>query len=201
MKTLHYFMGMATAILILSACGSADRRTADDSVEQAMNVNDTTALVYEDDADFAVRAADAGLAEIQLGRLAMERATDPRIKDFATRMVRDHEQVNDELLAIAARHEITLPPAASADKVDKERELREKTGQDFDREYIEVIVDEHDDAVSLFEDASSDARNADLQAFAAKTLPALKKHLEEARSLRDSISPSDTTAVRRPPMP
>jgi len=201
MKTLNYLTGMATAIVMLSACGSADRRSADDSVDQAMDVNDTTAMVYEDDAEFAVKAADAGLSEVQLGRLAMERATDARVKDFATRMVRDHEQANDELLSIAARHNITLPPAASEDEVDKQRDLREKSGADFDRAYMRQMVDDHDDAVSLFEDAASDARNPDLQSFAARTLPALKKHLEEARSIRDSISPGDTSRTTRPILP
>lgn len=201
MKTLNYLTGMATAVFILSACGSPDRRNADDSVDQAMDVNDTTAMVYEDDAEFAVKAADAGLSEVQLGRLAMERASHARVKDFATRLVRDHEQANDELLAIAARHNITLPPAASHDEVDMQRDLREKSGADFDRAYIRHMVDHHDDAVSLFEEAASDARNTDLQAFAAKTLPTLKRHLEEAEAIRDSISPGDTSRTTRPILP
>lgn len=201
MKTLPYLMTVTTAAFVLGSCGNADRRAADDSVDQAMQVNDTTAMVNKDDADFAVKAADAGLSEIQLGRLAMERATDPRIKDFAERMVSEHEKANDELLAIARRHEITLPPATSEDQIDKQRDLREKTGEEFDRDYIALMVDDHDDVVELFEDASTDVRNPDLQGFASKTLPALKRHLEEARAIRDSISPRDTVMTPTRVMP
>lgn len=202
MKVQQIFMVIMVSVFVLGACGNpTDRRAADDAVDQARQVNDTTAMVNSDDMEFAIQAADAGLAEIELGKLAMERASDQRIKEFAQRMVNEHEQANDELLAIAARHNITLPPVGGEDQIDKQRDLREKTGEAFDREYMELMVADHDDVVSLFEDASSDVRNSDLQAFAAKTLPSLKRHAEEARTLRDSISPRDTTMVPRRVMP
>lgn len=180
-----------------AACNNTNRRTADDSVEQAQGVNDTTAMVNEKDGDFAVKAADAGLAEVELGKLAQEKATDPRVKDFAQMMVNDHQKANDELMTIATRHNITLPPVISKDQADKQRKLREKSGAEFDKEYIDMMVKDHDKVVSLFEDASSDAQNADLKAFASKTLPILKKHHEDATAIRDSISPMDTTTIQR----
>src|SRR5690606_42050145 len=109
----------------------------------------------------------------------------------------NHEKANDELMAIATSLNITLPPVISEDHVDKQRELRDLSGEAFDEEYIDIMVKDHDHVVSLFEDAASDARNTDLQAFAAKTLPILKKHFEEAKVLRDSISPMDATTVQR----
>lgn len=183
--------------ILLAACNNTNRRAADDSVDQAQDVNDTSAMVNEQDADFAVKAADASLAEIELGKLALEKAPDQRIKDFAQQMVSDHQKANEELMAIATRLNITLPPVVSEDHVDKQRKLRDKSGKAFEEDYIDLMVKEHDRAVSLFEDAASDAKNADLQAFAAKTLPTLKMHFEEAKTLRDSISPMDTTTVQR----
>jgi len=194
MRTLFFMVILA---VFAAACNSANRRAADDSVDQAQDVNDTTAMVNEKDAAFAVKAADAGLAEIELGKLALEKASDQRIKDFAEKMVSDHEKANDELMTIATRHNITLPPVVSKDHADKQRKLREKSGTEFDREYIDVMVKGHDNVVSLFEDASSDAQNADLKAFATKTLPTLKGHHEEAKAIRDSINPMDTTTIRR----
>ena len=85
----------------------------------------------------------------------------------------------------------------SEEHVAKQMELQDKKGRAFDQAYIRMMVNDHDDAVSLFEDAASDARNMDLQAFAAKILPKLKQHFEEAKSLRDSISPVDSTTVQR----
>lgn len=197
MKTLQFFTVMILFAVWGTACNNTNRRTADDSVEQAQGVNDTTAMVNEKDGDFAVKAADAGLAEVELGKLAQEKASDQRIKNFAQKMVNDHQKANDELMTIATRHNITLPPVVSKDQADKQRKLREKSGAEFDKEYIDLMVKDHNKVVSLFEDASSDAQNADLKAFASKTLPILKKHHEEATAIRDSISPMDTTTVQR----
>lgn len=179
------------------ACNSANQRAADDSVDQAQDVNDTTAMTNDDDADFAVKAADAVLAEVELGKLVVEKATDQRIKDFARRMANDHQKANDELMTIATRHNITLPPVISEEHVDKQRKLRDKSGAAFDREYIDLMVKDHAKVVSLFEKAASNAANADLKAFATKTLPTLKKHQEQAKVLRDSIDPTDTTTIQR----
>lgn len=204
MKTANFFIGLM-AVMFVFACNMDNRRTADDSVDQAMDVNDTTAMVEDDDAEFAVKAADAGLAEIELGKLAMEKASDQRVKDFAQRMVTDHQKANDELMTIATRHNITLPPVVSEEHTDKQRKLRERSGRDFDREYIDIMVRDHDKVVSLFEDAASDARNADLKAFASKTLPTLKDHHEKARALRESLgggrTGTDTTMVDHRVMP
>lgn len=197
MKPLQFIWMMATIAIVVGACNSANRRAADDSVEQAQNVNDTSAMVNEQDADFAVKAADANLAEIELGKLAMEKATDQRLKGFAQRMVSDHQKANEELMTIATGLNITLPPVVSESHVDKQRKLRDKSGDAFDEAYVDIMVKNHDRVVSLFEDAASDARNVELQAFAAKTLPTLKKHFEEAKVLRDSISPMDTTTIQR----
>jgi len=197
MKLLQFIWSTAMVSILLAACNNTNRRAADDSVDQAQDVNDTSAMVNEQDADFAVKAADASLAEIELGKLALEKATDQRVKDFAQQMVSDHQKANDELMAIATRLNITLPPVVSEDHVDKQRKLRDKSGEAFEEDYIDLMVKDHDRAVSLFEDAASDAKNADLKAFAAKTLPTLKMHFEEAKTLRDSISPMDTTTVQR----
>lgn len=197
MKLLQLIWTAAMVSILLASCNNMNRRAADDSVDQAQDVNDTSAMVNEQDADFAVKAADASLAEVELGKLALEKATDQRVKDFAQKMISDHQKANDELMTIATRLNITLPPVISEDHVDKQRRLRDKSGEAFEEDYIDLMVKDHDRAVSLFEDAASDAKNADLRAFASKTLPTLKMHLEEARTLRDSISPMDTTTVQR----
>lgn len=197
MRTLKCLMIVLISSMAMLACNNANQRTASDSVEQAQDVNDTTAMTNNSDADFAVKAADAGLAEVELGKLALEKATDQRIKDFAQKMVNDHQKANDELMTIASKHNITLPPVISEEHVEKQRKLREKSGAEFDREYIDLMVKDHDKVISMFEDASSDAQNADLKAFASKTLPTLKHHQEEARALRDAVDTTDTTTTQR----
>lgn len=197
MKAQQILTTMLLAAMCAMACNNAGRRDADDSVEQAQDVNDTTAMVNEKDGDFAVKAADAGLTEVELGKLAQEKASDQRVKDFAQMMINDHQKANDELMAIATRHHITLPPVISKDQADKQRKLREKSGADFDKEYIDLMVKDHNKVMSLFEDAASDLQNTELKGFASKTLPVLRKHHEQASAIRDSISPTDTTTIQR----
>jgi len=197
MKKLQFLTIIGLLIGGTSGCNNPNGQTADNSVEQAQGVNDTTAMVNQNDVDFAVKAADAGLAEIELGKLAQEKASDPRIRDFAKKMVNDHQEANDELMTIASRYQITLPPVISEDHVDKQHSLREKTGVGFDNDYMDMMVRDHDKVVTLFEDASEDVRNSDLQAFASRILPILKKHYEEAKAIRDSINPMDTTTIQR----
>ena len=187
----------AGIVLLTFGISCNNPRTADNSIEQAEAVNDTMAMTNEDDADFAVKAADASLAEVDLGKLAVERAVDPRVKAFAQHMIDGHQKANEELMSIAIRLDITLPPVVSEDQANKQMQLRDETGADFDRAYMDRMVKDHNQAVSLFEDAASDARNPDLQAFATKTLPTLKKHHEEAKALQDSIRPMDSPIVPR----
>jgi len=185
MKTQALFLGLVWTICSISACNNS--RTADNSVEQAQDVNDSTALVEVNDSDFAVEAADAGLAEIALGKLALERASDPRIKEFAKTMVDQHNRANDELMMIATKKNLTLPPVPSADHAENVKELQNKSGTDFDKEYIDRMVKDHDKVVSMFEDAAEKASDPDIRDFAMKTLPTLKDHQETAKELRDSL--------------
>lgn len=185
MKTQASFLALACMVSGFLACNNS--RTADNSVEQAQVVNDSTALVEVNDSDFAVEAADAGLAEIELGKLALARASDPRVKEFAKTMVDQHNTANDELMTIAAKKNLTLPPVPSADHAENMRELQNKSGADFDWEYIDRMVKDHNKVVSMFENASENASDPDIRDFAMKTLPALKDHQETAKELRDSL--------------
>lgn len=194
MKTLTHFFVLAGMLCSIAACNN-NSRTADDSVEQAQDVNDTTAAVKMDDSEFAVKAADASLAEVQLAKLALERATDQQVKDYAQQMIDDHNRANDELMTIAANKNITLPPVPSEDHAANMRDLQEESGTDFDRAYIDQMVKDHNAVVSLFEDASKNAADPDLKNFASKTLPALQQHQEHAKELRDSLDTGDDTML------
>lgn len=197
MKTATLFFALACMVCSMSACNNSNR-TADDSVEQAQDVNDTTASVEIDDSEFAVKAADAGLAEIQLGKMALERASDQRVKDYAQMMVDDHNKANDELMTIAANKNITLPPVPSEDHADNMRELQDLSGADFDSAYMDRMVKDHGNVVSLFEDAAEGATDPDLKSFASKTLPVLQGHHERAKELRDSLDPGDNSLGNNP---
>lgn len=187
MKTTPIVFIALIAAASLVACNQGNSRS--DSVDIAQGVNDSTAMVNNDDAEFAVKAADAGLAEIALAKLALEKATDERVKELAGMMVDGHEKIQGGLETLADKHNITLPPTASADHAENQRELMEKSGPEFDREYLTRVTNEHRKIVALFEDAADDAQHPDVKAFATDILPELERHHQHAVALRDSIVP------------
>ncbi len=187
MKTLNFFIAALISAVVALACNSGDRRATDDSVDQARNVNDTAATTNRDDTDFAVKAADAGLAEIELGKLALEKSNDPRVKEFAQKIVEDHSKVVEELMTVASQKNIVLPAVPSDDHVEKVQDLKEAPDADFDSEYIAQIAADHSRVVSWFEDAAEDAEDPDIKSFATKNLSKLKQHHELAKELRDSL--------------
>src|SRR5690554_4613679 len=195
MKKLILMFLFAAGFLCFQSCGPANTNNADDSVEHAMEQNenrldnrDATMGNQEDDADFAVKAADSGLAEVNASEVAQEKAQDQRVKDFAAMMIQDHTKANEELKTLAANKNITLPTAPGEPHLKNIADLNSYTGADFDREYMDLMVDDHQKAVSLFEDAAEDAEDAEIRAFAAKTLPSLEKHLEHAKTIRDALN-------------
>jgi putative membrane protein len=193
MKKSILILLIAAGAYMVQSCDSPNKG-ADDTVEHAMDENEEmldqrgdTANLEGDDTDFAVKAANSGLAEVQAGEIAQQKAQDQRVKDYAKMMVQDHSKANEELKALAASKNITLPTAPGEDHLKSISNLNEKTGAEFDKEYMSMMVNDHQEAVDLFEGAAEDSDDAEIRAFAAQKLPALKKHLEEAQALEESL--------------
>ena len=135
------------------------------------------------DQEFMTKAAAGGLYEVQAGTLAQEKGRAPTVKSFGEMLIKDHSAANDELKALAATKGVTLPAALPADK--KKRLDKIAKAKDFDKEFVdEVGLDDHKKDIQLFEKASKDADDADVKAFATKTLPTLKAHREHAEGLK-----------------
>jgi len=140
-----------------------------------------------DDQDFVLKASAAGLAEVNMGRLAGKRAHEAAVKEFAEKMVTDHSKANKELLELAERKKFKV--AARMD--DKHQAHNEKLlrleGEAFDRAYMAGQVKDHEEAVTLFEKQSTSGKDEDLRSWAKKTLPTLKEHLKMAKEARDKV--------------
>jgi putative membrane protein len=141
------------------------------------------------DSDFVTQASKAGAKEVELGRLAAKQALNADVKAFASRMVTDHSKASDELTALAKKHGVALPPAATLDTEKKAAadKLVTLQGAAFDRAYMEQMVTAHRAAVELFERESKEGTNAELKAFAAKTLPTVRDHLKQATALQAKV--------------
>lgn len=150
------------------------------------------ASLSEDDQGFLRKAGESGMLEIQASELAIQKSQHPEVQRFAEMMIKDHTEVDKELKALAESKGFQLPIELERDKRNLMENLRQLEGPSFDKEYAEEIaVDAHEDAVELFEDAADDADDADVKAFAAKHLPALKKHMEMGERLKDKVDNTD----------
>ena len=131
---------------------------------------------------FVEKAAMSGLAEVELGRLALMKSRDENVREFAQRMVTDHTKANQELTTIASSKGIAPPKSLDSEHQSHLKMLRDKSGEDFDRAYSEHMKMDHSKAISLFEGASRSEDPA-LAGFAKKTLPTLKEHKQLAQKL------------------
>jgi putative membrane protein len=140
------------------------------------------------DAAFMKKAAEAGPAEVEAGKLAAGKANNTQVKSFAQQMVDDHTKANDELKALAASKGVTLPTEPSMAHKAKLKMLQGSDGASFDKRYAESFgVKAHEDTASLFQKESKKAQDADVRAWAEKTLPALQHHLEMAKDVEKSV--------------
>jgi putative membrane protein len=140
------------------------------------------------DRKFIEKAAEGGMSEVNEGQLAATKASDAAVKSYATMLVDDHTKANQELSQIAGAKKVELPAAPShAMRRDAEK-LAKKTGMDFDRTFIDHAVKDHKKTIKDFEKEARDSKDADLKAFAQKTLPVLQKHLAEAQKVQASLN-------------
>lgn len=136
---------------------------------------------------FIRQAAMGGLAEVALGKLAQEKASDPAVKTFGGRMVTDHGKANQELEALAKKENVTLPTQLDAKHEALRDRLAKLSGDAFDEAYMSEMVEDHEKDVAEFRAAATASTDADVKAFAAKTLPVLEGHLKMAKDVRPSL--------------
>jgi len=149
----------------------------------ALTGGQAIAAVSNADKTFATEAAQGGMAEVQLGQLAAEKAASPQVKQFAQRMVTDHTQANQELMQIVKQQSLTVPTqVGSKEKGDMER-LRGLSGAQFDTAYMQHMLQDHQKDVADFQKQAQSGSDPALKAFAQKYLPILQQHLQMAQSI------------------
>jgi len=138
--------------------------------------------VSSSDRKFMEKAAQGGMAEVQLGKLATEKASAPEVKQFGQRMVDDHSKANDQLKQLASQKGVTLPTTLDKSAQKEHDRLSKLSGAEFDREYMKHMVSDHKKDVSEFKSEASKAKDADLKQWAQTTLPVLEEHLKLAQT-------------------
>jgi putative membrane protein len=140
--------------------------------------------------EFVKHAGADGLAEVQMARLASEKASDPQVKAFASKLVTDHSKANEQLKTIASTKNLEVPTSPGMmHKTMMEKYEHQSSGKSFDQDFVKAMVKDHKNAIELFEKAASDeSMDADLRAFAKKALPTLREHLKSAEGLESKLS-------------
>lgn len=135
------------------------------------------------DKNFAKRAGQDGLAEVELAKLAKARAANAEVKKFAQRMVRDHSKANKELMEIAAEQNIALPSSPDGHHKQMISELQGLSGEEFDRRYIEMELADHEQQIKMCQHEASSGHDAALKSYAEKQVPILQHHLQSVRDI------------------
>lgn len=142
-----------------------------------------TSQLSSSDRGFIMKAAEGGMAEVQLGQLATQNGSSEDVKKFGQRMVDDHTKANDQLKQLAESKGVQIPSDLSAkDKAAKDK-LSKLNGAEFDRAYMKDMVQDHTKDVSEFRKESTSAKDSDVKSFASQTLPTLEDHLKQAKSI------------------
>lgn len=146
------------------------------------------------DVKFIKHSAADNLAEVKLAELAAEKADKPDVKAYAAMLVTDHTKAGQELAKLAATKGVELSSVIGPSQTKTVQKLEKSSGADFDSEFLAEMVSDHKMCVSNFEQASKDATDTDVKAFANVMLPTLKAHLEKAKELSREATPSGTAA-------
>jgi len=139
------------------------------------------------DHTFMMKAAEGGLAEVQMGQLAQQNGQSQAVKDFGKRMVDDHSKANDQLKQVAAGQGVTLPATPNSHDQAEYNKMAKLQGDAFDKAYAKMMVSDHKKDISEFEHEANAGSNADVKAFASQTLATLQDHLKMAEQMNNAV--------------
>lgn len=182
-------LALALAVVVLGGlpAGSSAASVAPDPGVSGSRLNSDWTRVGPNDMFFIRRAAQSGRAEIELSQLALQKAENVQVRAFAQRMVADHTQQAEQLGALAGSKGVGVAPFLDAEHRVILSMLMRHSGAQFDVMYMGTMVSDHQMAVALFEGEAARGEDADVRAFAAGALPALRDHLAMATQIYTSL--------------
>jgi putative membrane protein len=140
------------------------------------------------DRNFARAAAAGGLAEVEFGKLAQQKAGSDAVKDFGRRMVEDHGKANQKLKTLAQEDGIPVPEKLDPEHMAVQERLAGLSGAAFDQAYVQAQVADHQETAQLLEYEIGSGQDADLKSFASESLPIVLQHLELAQRIEAEMA-------------
>jgi len=170
---------IATTLFLTSSCGRNSKQ--EDTKDVAEDHNDAK---FDDknekDAQFLVNAAEINMKEIELAQLAEQNAKSARVKELSKLVADSHSKSQKDLTQLARKKTVTLPTSTTDEGKEAYKKLGDKSANDFDKTYADMMVSTHRDAIELFEKASTDCSDPDIKAFANASLPTLRSQLDHS---------------------
>jgi putative membrane protein len=188
------FMLFIAVFLIVAAVTTVQAQAQTSTTKTATAA--TTKLASMD-RTFIAKAAMGGMAEVELGQLAKDKAESQDVKDFASRMVEDHGKANDELKGLADQKNVKFPTTIDKAHRSAKSMLEKTTGAAFDKAYMRDMVKDHTKDVAEFKKAVDHAKDPDLKSWIEKTLPTLEEHLKQAKEVAEKVGAITATAAKK----
>jgi putative membrane protein len=149
--------------------------------------NKSTDKLSRADEKFVKEAAAGGMMEVELGKLAADKATNDKVKAFGRKMQEDHGKANEELKILAANKGIQLPTALEGKQKKTVDRLSKLSGAEFDRQYIRTMIEDHKEDLKAFEREAEKAKDSDIKQFSSKFGPMIKSHLDMAQATGEQL--------------
>jgi putative membrane protein len=172
-----------TGVLSLAMCTAGVAQSAANDTKSGNN-----SKANNGDQAFMMKAAQGNQAEVQLGKMAAEKASDQQVKDFANRMVQDHQKANDQLKQVAQQDKVPVPTEPNAAEKAAANRLSKLSGTSFDKAYMRHMVQDHTKDVAEFQKESQSAKDQNVKQFASQTLPTLQDHLKQAKQISAQVN-------------
>ncbi|HKQ09142.1 MAG TPA: DUF4142 domain-containing protein [Blastocatellia bacterium] len=188
-RTAAFLVILATAALLMAACADSSNSNTHSNTNNTLNNTNSAAsnVPSSADRDFMTKAAVGGMEEVELGRLATQKAANADVKAFGQRMVDDHSRAGNELKSLAAQKNVTLPTALDQQHQADVDKLSKLSGAAFDREYMSMMVKDHVEDVAEFEREAATGSDSDVKAWAGRTVPTLRQHLQMAQDAAGKV--------------
>ncbi|QEH41517.1 DUF4142 domain-containing protein [Chitinophaga sp. XS-30] len=196
MKTSAILLSFAIAGM-MAACNNNAGNNNQDSIpagdtgmtrSDAQDINrDALSNDLKDDAKNITKAAEDGLYEVKITSSGKTKATSAGVKKLAEHMQKSHEKLNQQLAELATKKNVTIPTALNESKERDIANIMEKTGNDFDKAFVDELVDKHEKAIDLFEKTAEHAQDPEVRDWFSKTLPELRSHLEMAKAEKEKL--------------
>lgn len=178
---IFMFMLLASSALLFAQAAGTGTAAPTESAETKSKP--AAAKKADPDKMFVAKAAQGGLAEVEMGKLAVEKASHPDVKQFGQRMVDDHSKANDQLKSVASQQNYQVPAEPNAQQKATMARLSKLSGEAFDKAYMKNMVMDHKKDVAEFQKESTAGKNDAVKNFAGQTLPTLQDHLKNAQEV------------------